>query len=130
MCPTQIPYENEWVNYRDLKDSGPLAAYYSNNTLAAISKLYEGRKDILERVASGLGCVRPRTNYQYDVSVVLNILPRIPVLLLFNDRDDELSAQTTILFERSSECFLDAECLAMLAGNIPNWLRKAEDKRL
>jgi hypothetical protein len=126
MCPRQLPTEDDWVNYRELKDSGPLAAYFSNNTLGAVSKIYEKRKDILESVASFLGGVQPQQSYPYDVAVEFWVLPRIPILLLFNDKDEEFGAQTAILFEKRADCFLDAECLAMLAGYLPKWLKKAE----
>lgn len=126
MCPRRLPKEKDWVNYRELEDSGPLAAYFSNNTLRAISKNYEERKDALESVASFLGGVQPQTIYPYDVAVEFQILPRIPILLLFNDKDEEFAAQTSILFEKRADRFLDAECLAMLAGYLPRWLKKAE----
>lgn len=127
MCPPQLPPQDDWVNYRELKDSGPLAAYFSNKALGALSKLYEGRRDILEKTAMSLGGVRPPTDYPYDVAVVFRILPRIAVLLLFNDADDEFPSQTTLLFERRADRFLDAECLAILAGYLPVWLKKAEE---
>lgn len=126
MCPRQLPTEGDWVNYRELKDSGPLAAYFSNNTLGAVSKIYEKRKDVLESVASFLGGIQPQQNYPCDVVVEFRILPRIPILLLFNDKDDEFDAQTAILFEKRADRFLDAECLAILAGYLPKWLKKAE----
>ena len=126
MCPRQLPTEDEWVNYRELKNSGPLAAYFSNNTLGAVSKNYEDRKDVLESVASFLGDLQPQQRYPYDVAVEFQILPRTPILLLFNDKDEEFCAQTAILFEKRAARFLDAECLAMLAGNLPKWLKKAE----
>lgn len=106
MCPRRLPTEDDWANYRELKDSGPLAAYFSNNTLGAVSKIYEKRKDVLESVASFLGGVRPQQNYPYDVAVEFRVLPRIPILLLFNDKDDEFDAQTAILFEKRAVRFL------------------------
>jgi hypothetical protein len=126
MCPKQLPTESDWVTYRELKDSGPLAAYFSNNALGALTKNYEKRRDVLESVASFVGGVRPQQNYPYDVAVEFRVLPRIPILLLFNDKDEEFDAQTAILFERRADRFLDAECLAMVAGYLPVWLKKAE----
>lgn len=126
MCPRQLPTEDDWVNYRELKDSGPLAAYFSNNTLGALTKIYEERKNVLESVALFIGGVQPQQDYPYDVAVEFRVLPRIPILLLFNDKDEEFGAQTAILFEKRADRFLDAECLAMLAGYLPKWLKKAE----
>jgi hypothetical protein len=44
-------------------------------------------------------------------------LPQIPVILLFNDADDEFPAQSSVLFERKAEKYLDPECLSM-AGRL------------
>ena len=43
-------------------------------------------------------------------------LPRIPLLLLFNDADDEFAAQCAILFERRADRYLDMECLAIIGS--------------
>ena len=42
------------------------------------------------------------------------ISARVPLLLLFNDKDDEFPAQCSALFEKRTEKFLDMECLAMV----------------
>jgi hypothetical protein len=115
LCPRRPPVDEEWVNYRDLKDSGPLTVYFSSNVLNVLSRRYSGRKSDLEAAAAGLGGRPPASNYPYDVAAVIRPLPRVPVLLLFNDADDEFPAQAGVLFERRSERFLDAECLAVLA---------------
>ena len=70
-------------------------------------------------MASFIGGVQPQQNYPYDVAVVFRVLPRIPILLLFNDKDEEFDVQTAILFEKRADRFLDAECLAMLAEYLP-----------
>ena len=123
MCPAQLPLETDWVNYRDLKDSGPLTVYFSNHILGAISRGFTGRREILAAAATAFGGSPPPIAYPYDVAAAFRGLPRIPLLLLFNDVDDEFAAQTTILFERRAELFLDAECLAMLGGYLTKNLR-------
>ena len=55
-------------------------------------------------------------------------LPKIPVLLLFNDSDEEFPAQCTVLFERSAENYLDMECLAMVGMLLFEWLKRSADK--
>jgi len=49
--------------------------------------------------------------------LLLDALPRVPVILLFNDADDEFPAQSSVLFEQRAEKYLDPECLAM-AGRL------------
>ena len=47
----------------------------------------------------------------------------MPVLLLFNDTDEEFAAQSTVLFERRAEKYLDAECLAMVGMLLYEYLK-------
>ena len=58
----------------------------------------------------------------YDLALQFHALPRIPVLLNFNDRDDLFPASVSVLYRASAECFLDMECLAitgtLLAGRL------------
>jgi dienelactone hydrolase len=49
-------------------------------------------------------------------------LPKIPILLLFNDADDEFPAQCLLLFERRAEKYLDMECLAILGWLLAGYL--------
>jgi hypothetical protein len=52
-------------------------------------------------------------------------LPRVPVMLLFNDADDEFPAKSSVIFERRAEHYLDSECLAMVGRCLFNFLKKA-----
>lgn len=60
----------------------------------------------------------------------MDSLPRIPVLLRFNDRDEDFPAQCAVLFPRSAETFLDLECMAigatLLAGMLPQSLQSRD----
>ena len=55
-------------------------------------------------------------------------LPKVPVIVLFNDADDEFPTQCSLLFERRAESYLDAECLAMIARLLLANLKRAARK--
>jgi hypothetical protein len=59
-----------------------------------------------------------------------NPLPRVPLLLLFNDADDEFPAHCSLLFERRAEKYLDAESLGILGMLLSVYLRKRAEKDL
>ncbi len=56
--------------------------------------------------------------FDYDLSVQFVALPRIPILLLFNDADVEFGASCLVLFESCAKAFLDPECLAMVGAKL------------
>jgi hypothetical protein len=125
MCPRQIPIEDDWISYRDFKDSGlSLDVSFSDHARRAITDQYSGQKGALENATVALGGTLLESDYPYDVAAMFRVLPRVPVLLLFNDVDDEFPAKTSILFERRAERFLDVECLAMVGGYLFDKLKR------
>ncbi|MCP4666106.1 MAG: DUF3786 domain-containing protein, partial [Deltaproteobacteria bacterium] len=68
----------------------------------------------LAEASNALGGRPPDMDLSYELSVQFDPLPRVPLLMLFNDQDEEFPATCSVLFERRAEKYLDAECLAML----------------
>ena len=108
------PHEKNWCSYRDLKDSNPLIHYFKTNVEDAFIKEFSGNVDYLKKSCELLGGVSPQEQFNQDITMQFNFLPRVPVLLLFNDEDEEFPASCSVLFERRAENYLDAECLAMV----------------
>jgi hypothetical protein len=122
MCPVDMqPVPDRLMTYREFRDASPLVSYFTKNTNKTIESQFAGRISALEKRALQLGAVVLR-NDAYDLSVQFHALPRIPVILNFNDRDDMFPATCSILYKLSAEQFLDMECLAMtgtlLAGKL------------
>ena len=125
LCPDVYPTEKEWVCFRDLKDSGPLTTYFANDVERAIATYFAGRLDDLKEASNTLDGYPPDIEVNYDLSMQFDALPRVPVMLLFNDADDEFPAKSSVLFERRAEKYLDAECLAMVGRLLFTYLKKA-----
>jgi hypothetical protein len=49
----------------------------------------------------------------------------VPLLLLFNDEDEDFPAQCSLLFQRRAEKFLDMECLAIIGWLLADSLTQA-----
>ena len=125
LCPETAPQDHDWVAFRNLKDSGPLIGYFTNTVEAALGTSFTGRLDELKSASDSLGGYASKIDAQYDLTIQFDALPRIPVLLLFNDGDEEFPSACSILFESRVEAYLDAECIAMLGGQLVRHLRKA-----
>ncbi len=125
LCPDVYPTKKEWVSFRDLKDSGPLTTYFANDVERAIATCFAGRLEGLKEASKTLEGYPPDIEVNYDLSMQFDALPRVPVMLLFNDADDEFPAKSSVLFERRAEKYLDAECLAMVGRLLFTYLKKA-----
>ncbi len=126
LCPNHEPIEGDWTSYRDFKDAAPLVNNFMNTVERSITRDFAGRLNELQKAAKCLSGRSPDIKLSYDVSVCFDVLPRVPCLLLFNDKDDEFPAQCSVLFEKRADKFLDMECLAMVGMLLSEYLRKIQ----
>ena len=123
MCPESEPKEDNWVSFKDFKDAAPLTHAFATTVTNPVSKLFSGRLSELETAAKKLGGYTPTETFSYDVSIKFDVLPKVPLLLLFNDKDEEFPAQCSVLFEKRSEKYLDMECVAMVGMLLYEYLK-------
>ncbi len=124
MCPPYEPRETNWVTFKDFKDAAPLIHSFATTVSNPIAQLFSGRSPALESACKEIGGYPPTETFPYDVSMQFDALPRIPLLLLFNDQDEEFPAQCSILFQKRTEAYLDMECVAMVGMLLYNYLSK------
>ena len=112
-CPDQLPaLSDQWQTYREFADAGPLVSYFTSNTNKSIETHFSGRTEQLMQRCTALGAVIEE-HPSYDLSARFQALPRIPVVLNFNDADEMFPAACSVLYRKSAGIFLDMECLAM-----------------
>ena len=128
LCPGDDPVEKDWVSFKDFKDSAPFAGSFVNYTEAPLAKYFSGQVTELEMACRKINGHLPAATYSYDLCMQFDALPRIPVLMLFNDADDEFASQCAVLFERRAENYLDMECLAMVGMLLFEYLKAAVKK--
>ena len=128
LCPEHVPLEDDWVTFKDFKDAAPFAGAFVNYTEVPLADHFTGNLARLEAAARAINGHPPDTDFPYDLSLQFPVLPKVPVLLLFNDADEEFSARCAVLFERRAEAYLDMECLAMVGMLLFERLKRAADK--
>jgi hypothetical protein len=128
LCPGYDPVENDWVSFKDFRDSAPFAGSFVNYTEAPMANYFSKRVTQLEMACRKINGHLSAATFSYDLCMQFDVLPKIPVLMLFNDADDEFPAQCAVLFERRAEKYLDMECLAMVGMLLFEYLKQAADK--
>lgn len=106
------PVTNSLLPFRDFKDAAPLVSHFTNNTSRLLETTFTGRLDDLQHRCQEIGGTFQESEV-YDISCRFYALPRIPVILNFNDHDEIFPANCSILFQSSAAYYLDMECLSM-----------------
>ena len=125
LCPENEPTESEWVTFKDFMDASPFAGGFLNTAEKPISRTFGDRISDLERLSGELSGRPADIEISCDLVLQFQALPRVPLLMLFNDRDEEFPAQCSLLFERRAKDYLDMECLAMTGMILAAWLSSA-----
>jgi len=125
LCPPMKPQGDEWVSFKDFKDAAPFVGGFVNNTERAILKKFPGRLPALKEACLHVGGLPVDMGLSYDLSLRFEALPKVPLLLLFNDEDEEFQSQCALLLQRKAEKYLDMECLAMLGWFLTDSLLQA-----
>ena len=105
---------NVWAAYRELEHSAFFMPSFKHNVERRISRAFAGRAGDLERAVLGIGGRPHAGGPSADGAWTLRALPHIPLLLVFNEGDEEFPADARLLFDRSADVWLDAECLAVV----------------
>ena len=108
------PLRNAWVPYRDFRDGARFASYIKANIEDRLAKTFTGKKELLQERIQAIGGVMYRSESRPDVAAALYPFPKVPLLLIFWDKDDEFDASLQFLFDRSAESYLDLEALAVV----------------
>jgi Domain of unknown function (DUF3786) len=124
LCPEVPSLDKEWVSFRDFKNTAPLIHSFVNHTERPIAGRFSNRFGDLSAACENLGGENPGLDLNYQLIMKLYPLPKVPVLLLFDDADEEFPAQCKVLFERRAEQYLDPECLAIIGTLLYNFLKQ------
>ena len=116
LCPKFKPVQKDLAAFKDFKDSGPLTVFWTTDVEKPVERKFAGKKNELETRAITLGAKAVNQDIPWDMALKFTALPRIPIFLLFNDKDDEFKAKCSVLFEKSAEKYLDGESLAVLGA--------------
>jgi hypothetical protein len=123
--PEAAPLGEDWVSFKDFKDAAPFAGGFINNTEKALVRYFSGRLDLLKEACQTLSGHPTDLEVSYQLALRFEALPKIPILLLFNDEDEEFPAQCSLLFQKKAEGYLDMECLAILGWFLTDALLQA-----
>ena len=128
LCPESSYDDTEWVSFKDFKKTSPFlnVNYFASDTEKPIVQYFSGKLEALSLACEKFGGLPCDLKISYDLVMRFDALPRISLLLLFNDSDEEFSAQCSVLFQKQAEYYLDPESLAMTSSFLVKSLKRCK----
>ncbi len=98
----------EWVKFNSLQGSFACRFSYNEEDLGALTSAYMEKREKLFEAIEQLG--GKRVDYG-DAAFEISFLPKVKVLIVFEDEDDEFPASVRMLFDKNSIYYLPHEML-------------------
>jgi hypothetical protein len=113
----KTPLQNKWTNFRDLRGGSIKAEAFHAECELEIAKLLETESTALFGKLTAAGAVKAE-GFSADHSFMLQAFPKIPLLILLWQPDDEFGADCKVLFDPSAVDYLDIESLCYLGDEL------------
>ncbi len=126
LCPGAPVVDKEWSALKDFHKLSQFTNlnFFTSDTEGPIVKKFTGRISALSEASRKLGGKPCKLGVSCDFAMEFRVLPKIEVLLIFNDRDDEFPATCSVLFQKQAENYLDPESLIMIGMAFRQRLQK------
>lgn len=131
LCPDQLYLNADWCTFRDFKKESHFtnANFFNTDTVQRIINAFSGRLNDLKMACLTLNGQDRKMDSAYDIAISFPVLPRLSLLLLLNDADDDFPADCKVLFQKQGEYYLDPESLAMTSGLLAQKLIQADENK-
>ena len=104
--------DGKLVTFREFSDAGPLFSRFTENTAKIIQTSFSNQVEALRQKCLKFGGTI-LTNQSYDISIRFRALPKIPIILNFNDADELMPANAGFLYHDTAATYLDLQCLTI-----------------
>ena len=118
----KAPLQEKWINFRDLRGGSIKAEAFHGECELEIAGLLETDPIALIDKLTSLGAEKA-DGFSADHSFILQALPRIPLLILLWEADDEFGADCKVLLDPSAVDYLDIESLCYLGEELVRVLK-------
>ena len=120
-----MPISNKWISFSDLQDGRFYARAYQGYTGHELAQRLKGDRELFITAATEIHG-EPYT--MGDASFIFKILPRVHLLVVFWQGDDEFPSNFQVLFNTSANHYLPTDACAIAGSMLTRQLIKAAKK--
>jgi hypothetical protein len=103
-----------FVPYRELPGGADFARNMALTVEGRLAQAFSGRLPQLLAASLALGGAQAATQARVDLAIAFPALPGLPLMITFNDADEDFPAEAKLFYDLTAPNFLDLECLAVL----------------
>lgn len=117
-----VPLNQEWISFSDLPDGRFYNQAFQGYTGKELALTFRDDRAAFEEAAQALGGVRYPLG---DAAYAFQALPRVPILAVYWQGDDDFPSSCQILFDAAASHYLPTDAYAILGSTLTRRLIKA-----
>lgn len=110
---TGVDMSNNWVSFKELQGGSIYIEPFQHRAIIPFVKKFGSRLQDFAQAAEKLGGTKADHG---DLSYIIPVLPRVPLLYILWEGDDEFPPNGTILFDNYANAYLHTEDYAFIGG--------------
>ncbi|MBA3036731.1 MAG: DUF3786 domain-containing protein [Desulfobacterium sp.] len=109
----------EWVTFRELKGGEEWYPLYSQRAEKPLKKIADTYTELFSDMLQIFNGKRIDYHYPAEISIVLQPLPKVPILICYSGPEDGLESTLTIFYDKTVEENLNIEAIyGLIAGMV------------
>lgn len=118
------PLTGRWISYSEIKDGMVKALSFERDCEDPLKELFDNNLRGAEMALQRLGAEK-RDDFPAQNAWSLDLLPKIPVIILYWPHENEFESKIKIIFDSSADRFLDAEAIIFLVEGLVKYIEAA-----
>ncbi|ACL05448.1 Fe-S cluster domain protein [Desulfatibacillum aliphaticivorans] len=114
----------EWISLRELEGGQPLYGLFVQRVEQPIRKVADAYPDLFADMVDLFGGKEVEPAYQSDISVVLQVLPKVPIMVCYWRPEDGMESNFNLFFDANANKNLPTQALYTLSGGLGNMFEK------
>ena len=119
-----LPVSGKWVSFRDLKDGQDRYPFFEKRCLEPMQRVADTYPDLFDDLVHIFGGKQVEEQFESDISVVLQILPRVPMMICYWLPEDGLESSLNIFFDETTDKNLEVDSLFILGSGLTQMFEK------
>lgn len=113
-----------WVSFRELKDGGERYPLFQKRCEAAMKHIADTYTDLFDDLVHIFSGRKVAEQFAADISVVLDPLPKIPIMICYWRPEDGLASTLNVFFDDTADRNLDIGSLFSLGAGLTTMFEK------
>jgi hypothetical protein len=118
------PLSGEWVALRELKNGNTWARLFEQRCEKPLKRLADMHTDLFEEMIRVFNGKQVEAHYSSDVSLVLNPLPKVPIMICYSKAEDGLESSLNVFFDSTAEDHLNIDSIYAIGAALSRMFEK------